>query len=123
MASHSKSMSSFAVTVEKARILPHPNADALELAQIGEYRAVVRKGEFPDGELVVYIQEQAIVPDNLLAELGLSGRLAGKDGNRVKAVRLRGELSQGIVCRPKGLAGNHLGVTTHTAVVHSGRTV
>jgi len=43
----------------------------------------------------------AIVPDTLLAELGLAGKLAGSQHNRVKAIRLRGELSEGLVYRPE----------------------
>lgn len=75
----------------------HPDADALELAKVGGYRAVVRKGEFDNGDHAVYIPEGSIVPDYLLDRLGLTGRLAGKQKNRVKAIRLRGALSQGLL--------------------------
>lgn len=96
-------MSSFAVTAEHLTIHEHSNADALELAQVGLYRAVVAKGAYRTGDWAIYIPEQAIVPDALIEELGLVGRLAGKEQNRVRAVRLRGELSQGIVCRPDAM--------------------
>lgn len=96
-------MSTFKVTVERLTIHPHPNADALELAQVGMYRAVVGKDQFRTGDYALYIPEQAVLPADLIEELGLTGRLAGKDKDRVKAIRLRGELSQGIVCRPKVL--------------------
>ena len=97
-------MSSLAVTVERLTILEHPNADALELAQVGLYRAVVAKGAYRTGDYALYIPEQAVLPADLIEELGLTGRLSGKNKDRVKAIRLRGELSQGIVCRPAGLA-------------------
>ncbi len=90
-------MSTFAVHVVRVVIEPHENADALEIARIGDYRAVVRKGEFKSGDLVAYIPEQALVGEALLDEMGLRGKLAGKDGNRVKAIKLRGVLSQGLV--------------------------
>ena len=77
----------------------------LELAQIGEYRAVVPRGQYSTGDWAIYIPEQAIVPDELLAELGLTRRLAGQRKNRVKATRFRGELSQGLVCWLRVLAG------------------
>ena len=96
-------MSTFKVTVEKLVVEPHPNADRLELAQVGLYRAVVPKGEYRTGDYAVYIPEQAVLPPELIEELGLTGKLAGKDANRVKAVRLRGAVSQGVVCRPKAL--------------------
>ncbi|WEB43171.1 RNA ligase (ATP) [Streptomyces yunnanensis] len=98
-------MSTLRVTVEELTVHEHPNADALELAQVGLYRAVVAKGAYRTGDFAVYIPEQAVLPEGLLAELGLTGRLAGAAANRVKAIRLRGELSQGIVCRPRALTG------------------
>ncbi|MEW2623090.1 RNA ligase (ATP) [Streptomyces sp. NPDC048106] len=97
-------MSTLRVTAEVLTVHDHPNADALELAQVGLYRAVVAKGVFRTGEVAVYIPEQAVLPEGLIEELGLTGRLAGTAADRVRAVRLRGELSQGIVCRPKALA-------------------
>ncbi|MFC8277008.1 RNA ligase (ATP) [Streptomyces sp. NPDC057271] len=97
-------MSTLRVTAETLAVHAHPNADALELAQVGLYRAVVAKGAYRSGDVAVYIPEQAVLPTALVDELGLTGRLAGKASDRVKAVRLRGELSQGIVCRPKALA-------------------
>ncbi|MGW0914308.1 RNA ligase (ATP) [Streptomyces sp. NPDC002784] len=98
-------MSTLRVTAEVLTVHEHPNADALELAQVGLYRAVVAKGAYRSGEAAVYIPEQSVLPAALIEELGLTGRLAGGNADRVKAVRLRGELSQGIVCRPSALAG------------------
>ncbi|WP_231156266.1 RNA ligase (ATP) [Streptomyces sp. CNZ748] len=97
-------MSTLRVTAEILTVHEHPNADALELAQVGLYRAVVAKGAYRTGDAAVYLPEQSVLPTALIEELGLTGRLAGGDHDRVKAVRLRGELSQGIVCRPKALA-------------------
>ncbi|MEV0482126.1 RNA ligase (ATP) [Streptomyces sp. NPDC050508] len=97
-------MSTLRVTAEVLTVHEHPNADALELAQVGLYRAVVAKGAYRTGETAVYIPEQSVLPADLIEELGLTGRLAGSKADRVRAVRLRGELSQGIVCRPKALA-------------------
>ncbi|MGW3119825.1 RNA ligase (ATP) [Streptomyces sp. NPDC001107] len=97
-------MSTLRVTAEVLTVHEHPNADALELAQVGLYRAVVAKGAYRTGDAAVYIPEQSVLPTGLIEELGLTGRLAGSNADRVKAVRLRGELSQGIVCRPKALA-------------------
>ncbi|MFE9806861.1 RNA ligase (ATP) [Streptomyces sp. NPDC005548] len=101
-------MSTLRVTAEVLTVHEHPNADALELAQVGLYRAVVAKGAFRTGEHAVYIPEQSVLPAALIEELGLTGRLAGSAADRVRAVRLRGELSQGIVCRPQALADTDL---------------
>ena len=97
-------MSTFAVAARRLEITPHPNADLLEVAQVDDYQAVVKKGEFVTGDLALYIPEQAIVPPAVLQEMELEGRLAGPQGNRVKAIRLRGLLSQGLVWRPLAIA-------------------
>lgn len=89
-------MSNFAVTINSVRIEEHPNADALQIARIGDYASIVRRNQFANGDLVAYIPEGAILPVDLIAELGLTGKLAGPDANRVKAVKLRGVLSQGL---------------------------
>ena len=90
-------MATFESKVHTLRIEPHPNADRLELAAVGGFRCVVGKGSFADGDLAAYVPEGAICPDWLIAELGLEGKLAGSRKNRVKAVKLRGALSQGLV--------------------------
>lgn len=99
--SWSPDVAKFQVLVERLEIFPHPNADRLEYARVGDYHSIVLKGQFQTGELAAYIPEQAIVPDTILEELGLTGRLAGANKNRVKAIRLRGLLSQGIVYRAR----------------------
>lgn len=90
-------MSTFAVKIYPLTITPHPNADLLELAGVGDYRSVVAKGSHRTGDLGAYIPEAAVLPPAVIARLGLEGKLAGSDKNRVKAVRLRQELSQGLV--------------------------
>lgn len=96
-------MSEFACNVVKIKIEPHPNADAIEIAKIGDFQSIVKKGQFKDGDLAIYIPEQAVVPEWLLRNMNLwdetkgKGGLAGSLGTRVKAIKLRGVLSQGLV--------------------------
>ncbi len=89
--------------VRISAIEPHPNADRLELAKVLGYTCVVRKGAFHSGQQVVYLPEGGVVPEWLCRALNLwdeekgTGRLAGKQGLRIKATRLRGTLSQGLL--------------------------
>lgn len=92
-------MSSFNVAAVNVEVSPHPNADRLDLARVGLYNAVVQKDQFTEGELALYIPEQGILPEWLIEELNLVGKLSGGQKNRVKAVKLRGVLSQGIVVK------------------------
>lgn len=91
-------MSKFEVNVITVdAIEPIEGADAIELARIADYRSVVPKGKFKAGDIAVYIPEGAVVPDWLLQDMNLVGKLAGSDKNRVKAIKLRGQLSQGLL--------------------------
>ncbi|MFW6855302.1 RNA ligase (ATP) [Burkholderia gladioli] len=103
-------MSQFEVPVVRVKIEPHPDADRLELAIVGDFRSIVAKGQFKDGDLAVYIPEQAVLPGWLIEQLNLTGKLAGGAKNRVKAVRLRGIFSQGICL--SGNTGDELNPTT-----------
>lgn len=84
----------YEIIVEKH---PDPEVVSLELARIGGYLCVVPKDKYKNGDKVVYIPEQAVVPENILEEMNLKGRLAGSKGNRVKAIKLRGVISQGLI--------------------------
>lgn len=73
-------------------ILPHPNADRLDLGMIRGYQVVVGKEQFYEGETVLYIHPDSCLPKNQnWAEPYL--RYVTK---RVKAVKLRGEWSEGL---------------------------
>lgn len=98
-------MATFTVeTIHITAIEPIPGADAIELAVIGPadvgYRSVIRKGSYQPGQVVAYIPEAALLPEWLINDLGLQGKLAGPAQNRVRAIRLRGCLSQGLVWVP-----------------------
>lgn len=75
---------------------PHSNADRLELAQILGWQSVVQKGIHKEGDKVVFIVIDSIVPKCSWSEF-----LADKNNPdkpiRLKMVKLRGEHSAGIV--------------------------
>ena len=103
-------MSAFEAKIYPVQIKQHSNADAIELACIGGYQSLVQKGKYQTGQLVGYIPEDALVPDDVIEELGLTGRLAGKKKNRVKAIKLRGVVSQGLIYP---ITGNRLKHESH----------
>jgi RNA ligase (TIGR02306 family) len=94
-------MAEFEVKIRAIQeIYTHPNADRLDIAQIDGYQFIVLRDQYKVGDLGVYIPEFAIVPNSIIEEMGLTGKLAGKLMNRVKAIRLRGTLSQGLFYVP-----------------------
>lgn len=93
-------MAFFGVTVETIdKIWPHPNADRLELASLENlaFQFIIGKGSFSEGDNVLYFPIDSVLTQETAKSLGLEGKLAGKQRNRVKTVRLRGEISQGVV--------------------------
>lgn len=91
-------MADFQVNVVRVdAIEPMVGADRIELAVIGGYRSIVQKGAFKPGDLAVYLPEQAVLPDWLIVKLNLVGKLSGSKKDRIKAIKLKGYLSQGIL--------------------------
>src|SRR5918997_3744399 len=88
-------MSSLIVEVCRIeRVLPHPNADVLELAHIKGWQCVVPKGKYAPGSLVTYVPIDAVLPVELSERLGVTKYLSN---GRVRCAKLRGEPSFGLV--------------------------
>lgn len=102
-------MSDFQVKIRTIdEVSDHPNADRLSLNKILGYTAISNKDEngnhrYHPGDMVVYVPEGAVVPEWALRRYGYwneekgIGMLAGSKGDRVKAITLRGILSQGLI--------------------------
>lgn len=85
-------------------IVPHPNADRLEIACVLGYRTVVPKGFVHPGERVLYVQPDAKLSLDLNAQPWQTGyaEYVSKLG-RVKTIRLRGQYSNGFIVPLKSL--------------------
>jgi hypothetical protein len=102
-------MAEFEVRVVKIDVVEHhPNADRLSIITIGGYTCISAKLEdgshrYNAGDLVCYIPSASILPEWLLKKLDFwkvdenKGSLSGSAGNRVKAIRLRGIFSEGVL--------------------------
>lgn len=71
-------------------IQKHPNADSLALAKVLGYQVIIGIGSFQEGDKVVFIQPDTLLPEESWAEM------FRKRSSRVKACKLRGEWSMGI---------------------------
>ena len=79
---------------------PINGADAIECATIGGWKVVVKKGEYTVGDLAVYCEIDSWIPTELAAFLskGKEPReFEGIKGERLRTVKLRGQLSQGLL--------------------------
>lgn len=101
--------------IEIETVLPHPNAERLEIIPVNGWQAVVKKGQFKPGDRAVYIEPDYTVPTER-PEFAFLAR-EKKDRHRLKAVRLRGELSYGLLIPvPDGVAGHPVGADVMDAL-------
>lgn len=88
-------------TIRKiAAIEPIEGADAIEVAVVDGWKVVVKKGEFQVDALAVYIEIDSWVPTELASFLskGKEPReFESVKGERLRTVKLRGQLSQGLL--------------------------
>ena len=113
-------MAFFGVTVEKIETVKnHPNAERLDICVLEgmSFQFITGRDQYFPGMDILYFPVDSILPFELMDAMGFTrpkkadgeivmdedgnpimmGTLNGKQHNRVKTCRLRGELSQGIV--------------------------
>ncbi len=78
-----------------------PDADAIECAYVGGWPVVVKKGEYKAGDLAIYFEIDSWIPTSLAPFLTKSGKYPsvynGVEGERLKTIKLRGQISQGLL--------------------------
>ena len=95
---------------------PIPDADAIECAIVGGWTCVVKKGEYTAGDLAVYCEIDSWIPHEIAPFLskGNFPRVYNEvKGERLRTVKLRGQLSQGLLLPLKELYGLLRGLNNH----------
>src|SRR6185436_3729435 len=96
-------MSNHAVEVVEPVLEPHGNADQLSVARIGGYQCVVRTQDWPSGKLGAYVPPDTLVPTEATEFKFLADKARIDGYYRVRAMKLRGALSFGLlVPAPEG---------------------
>lgn len=81
-------------------LTPIDGADAIECATVGGWKVVAQKGLYKEGDLAVYFEIDSWIPHELAPFLskGKEPReFEGIKGERLKTIKLRGQLSQGLL--------------------------
>ena len=82
-------------------IEPIPNADRIELAHIDGWQVIVKKDEIHIGDNVIYFEIDSWIPTELAPFLTKQGsephEFNGVKGERLKTIKMRGTLSQGLI--------------------------
>jgi RNA ligase (TIGR02306 family) len=96
-------------------VQPHPNADRLELATVRGWQCVVQKGAFRPGDRCVYIPIDSVLDPLLEAKIFGADSKVKLSNHRVKTIKLRGAISQGLVVDLPSLELDGLRVGTDVA--------
>ena len=94
-----------------ASIRPIEGADAIEVARINNWDVVVKKNEFKEGELCVYFEIDSFLPIREEFEFLRKSsfkKMGDQEGFRLKTIRLRGQVSQGLVVPITILNGDYI---------------
>lgn len=84
-------MNNLASVQKIINITPIEGADSIETAHVLGWQVVVKKGEYRIGNLCTYIQIDTVVPDKEQFEFLRERKF------RVKTIKLRGQISQGLI--------------------------
>ena len=82
---------------------PIEGADNIELVVAGGWNAITKKGEFTIGDETIIATTDAVIPEELSEEMGVTNYL--RKGNRVRTVKLRGVYSECLIIPMKHLRG------------------
>jgi len=86
---------------EVREILPIDGADRIEVVVINNWKVVSKKGEHQVGDLVVYCEIDSFLPIReefeFLRKSSFKRMADGKEGFRLRTIKLRKQISQGLV--------------------------
>lgn len=82
-------------------IIKHPDADTLGITEVDGRPVIVRLGEYNEGDLAIYVPVDSLCPIADERFAFLAQRSTPKEGRcRLRAARLRGIFSMGLLVRP-----------------------
>lgn len=80
---------------------PIEGADKIEVATVGGWKVVAQKGLYNVGDLAVYFEIDSWIPSKVAPFLTKAGHypkvFEGVEGERLKTIKLRGQISQGLL--------------------------
>lgn len=80
-----------------------PGADNIELVMVNGWMSITKKGEYKEGDLVVVATTDAVIPQKLSDDMGVTNYL--RKGQRVRTVKLRGVYSECLLIPTRYIPG------------------
>lgn len=93
------------VVIDDVKAHPNKKITRIELATIGGWQCVVKKGEFKKGDVGLYCEVDSLLPLSVpefafLEERGGIRAINDVSYARIRSTRIQGELSQGLLIKP-----------------------
>lgn len=96
-----------------AELRPIEGADRIELAVVDGWQVVTQKGIYAPDDLCIYLEIDSWVPSTVVPFLTKDGHYPkvyqGVEGERLRTIRLRGQISQGLLLSYDTVRGPVLG--------------
>ena len=105
-------------------VAPVENSDGLDVAQVGGWKIVTKRNEFKPGDLAVYFEIDSFIPVSTTLDFLRKSSFKiynGHEGYRLKTIKLRGQISQGLLIPVSSLAD--FGTLTKTEFKPFGRDI
>lgn len=94
-----------ATIVEVSSVEPIPGADAIEVCSVLGWKVVARKGDFKKGDKAVYCECDSLIPKADWSSFLFKGSDVDKPSFRLRTIKLRGQISQGLLLPMSALDG------------------
>lgn len=82
-------------------VVKHPNADRLDIVTVDGWKCITQRDEYKPGDRVVYFEVDSFLPlapwFEFLRKSSFKSLPDGREGYRLKTIKLRGSISQGLV--------------------------
>ena len=78
-------------------VIEHKNANSLELSIIEGWQVVTRVGEVKKGDKVIYCEIDSLLPNAPWLPEAIKGKIGNDTQFRLRTMKLRGEISQGLI--------------------------
>lgn len=89
--------------VQIQRVEKHPNADRLDLVHIDGWQCVAGRGQYKPGDRAIYIPIDSILSPRTEAQLFPPDSKIKLNKSRVRTIKIRGAISQGMLADPLAL--------------------
>jgi RNA ligase (TIGR02306 family) len=86
-----------------------PNSDSLSIATIYGFEVVTKRGLYNSGDKVLYIPIDSILPHSVEVKLFGADSKIKLNNSRVRQIRIRGQTSQGMICKPEDIGVSSFG--------------